>query len=306
MLSDQEVRQFSRVSSWHTVLSLAVDWALIVVAFALAMLVPHPIVWAFSFLLIARQQLALAIMMHDAAHKRLFNVVGLNDYVGQFVCAGPLLFSMYSYRTLHLKHHQAPLAADDPDISLIGGYPISKTSFIRKLVRDATGVSYFKFIRYFIHMARKPRTGSGERHDKLMKRSRESVPVNTVIFSIVLMNTLMAAALALLHHPWFYLSLWLLPAVTALQVLLRIRGVAEHAGYQYSKNQMMSARTVRSSWQTLIFAPHNVNFHIEHHVFPSIPYYNLPKVHEVMTDRRILPQANVYDGYDRVIRELVT
>ena len=43
------------------------------------------------------------------------------------------------------------IAPDDPDLSLIGGYPISKMSLARKLLRDASGISYFKFIKYFIY-----------------------------------------------------------------------------------------------------------------------------------------------------------
>ncbi len=116
----------------------------------------------------------------------------------------------------------------------------------------------------------------------------------------------MLAALSLLGHPWLYLTLWLLPAITALQVLLRIRGIAEHAGYEATKNQMLCSRTVIPSWQTVVFAPHDVNYHIEHHVYPSIPHYNLSKAHKMMRERAILPEANIYSGYDKVLQELVT
>jgi fatty acid desaturase len=304
MLSPQEVRDLSGTSAWQTVKALAMDWALIFAAFALAILWPHPIVWLASLLLIARQQLALAIMMHDAAHKRLFASVTLNDNIGQFLCAAPLLFSMYSYRTLHLRHHKEPLTAEDPDLSLTGGYPISKKSFARKLLRDASGISYFKFIRYFIHMAGKQKARSSDSGPGA-KRSSDSPPTVKIVCSILLLNSLMLAALTLLGHPWLYLTLWLLPAITALQVLLRIRGIAEHAGYQATKNQMFCSRTVTPSWQTVVFAPHGVNYHIEHHVYPSIPHYNLPAAHKMMRERAILPEANIFSGYDQVLQKLI-
>jgi fatty acid desaturase len=306
MLSNQELREFSRVNPWQTICALSVDWFLICAGFALAIEAPHPLIWIFCFLLIARAQLALAIMMHDAAHKRLFSSVQLNDFTGQWLCAAPLLFSMFSYRTLHLKHHQDPLVETDPDISLIGGYPISRKSFTRKLLRDALGISYFKFIRYFIHMARRTKSHpSTSTPEAGAKRAREKVPLRQIIFSILIMNALIFAAVAASGHPVYYFSLWLLPAVTALQVLLRIRGIAEHAGYQPNENQMLNARTVKSSWQTLIFAPHHVNYHIEHHIYPSIPHYHLSKVHKIMDERGVLPEANVYPGYGKVIREIV-
>jgi fatty acid desaturase len=157
MLPAEELKALSRPSGLRSSVSLFLDWALIAGGFALAILAPHPLAWIFCFLLLSRQQLALAILMHDGAHRRLYKSAAVNDWICQLLCAAPLFFSMYSYQRLHLKHHRAPLAADDPDLSLVGGYPISKASFARKLLRDAFGVSYFKFIRYFLHMARKPR-----------------------------------------------------------------------------------------------------------------------------------------------------
>jgi fatty acid desaturase len=304
VLSNQEVRDLSAISGWETVKALVFDWGLIAVAFALVIAFPNPVVFLVSLVLVARQQLALAIMMHDAAHKRLFTDPKLNDTAGQFLCAAPLLFSMYSYRTLHLRHHKEPLTEEDPDLSLIGGYPISKKSLYRKLLRDATGISYFKFIKYFIHMASKQKKRSAG-PDGEVKRNSDNPPLAKIVFSIVLMNSMMLAVLTMIGHPWLYLTLWLVPAITALQVLLRVRGIAEHAGYTATKNQMLCSRTVMPSWQTELFAPHSVNYHIEHHVYPSIPHYNLVKAHKMMRERGILPEANIFSGYDQVLKELV-
>jgi len=306
MLTNQEIRDLSGTCVWPTVSALLVDWGLIAASFALAATFTNPLVRVLCFVLIARQQLALAILMHDAAHKRLFSSVKLNDFVGQFLCAAPLLFSMYSYRTLHLRHHKDPLASDDPDLTLIGGYPISLKSFSRKLLRDALGISYFKFIRYFIHMARKPKAIAGTSGQPSNRSGSEKpAPLPLILGSIALMNIVLFLILAAAHHPWFYFCLWLLPAVTALQVLLRIRGIAEHAGYSANKNQMLNARTVESSWQTLLFAPHSVNYHIEHHVYPSIPHYNLKRVHDLLAARNALPQANLFAGYNKVLQVLI-
>ena len=245
MLNNQELRELSRPDGWRSLWAIFTDWLAIVLLFALAIQFPHFAVWTLAAILIGRYQLALAILMHDAAHKRFFSAVRWNDYVGQFLTAAPLFFSLYSYRTLHLKHHQNPLAADDPDLSLIGGYPISRGSLARKLLRDITGVSYFKFIRYFIHMARRPKPDQDKQTEAAMaaavghpdslppsaKLSREKPPLLQIGFSIVLINLIMWFVLYQIGHGWLYLFLWVIPAITVLQVLLRIRGIAEHAGY---------------------------------------------------------------------------
>jgi fatty acid desaturase len=249
----------------------------------------------------ARHQLSLAILMHDAAHRRLFNNLAINDYVAQFFFASPILFSLNSYRVFHLKHHQDPLAPEDPDLSLIGGYPIPKASLLRKLLRDASGVSYFKFIKYFIS---KSRTQQGRKVKSDGKRVGPSFA--QVILMTLFTNGLIFSALYALGHAWYYLLFWLIPAMTALQVLLRIRGIAEHAGYEQNSDQRLNARTVVNPLQAFFFAPNRVNFHVEHHVYPSIPWYHLPQVHKLMKERGSLPEKNVFRGYGAVIRELVT
>jgi fatty acid desaturase len=309
MLKPAEVKSLSQISPLRSTLSIAWDWVLIALGFAAMIRFSNPLTYVACLLLVSRQQLALAILMHDGAHRRLYRSHFLNDWIGQFLLAAPLFFAMDSYKKLHLKHHTHPLVADDPDLSLIGGYPISKASFVRKILRDATGVSYFKFIRYFIFMARKkrepdsaPKTSGASKAKGL---SPKKISNNTILFSILLVQAVMFSTLYLVGHPWLYLTLWVLPFMTVLQVLLRIRGIAEHAGYQPNENQMLNARTVINPIQTAIFAPHGVNYHIEHHVYPSVPFYRLPEVHRLLEERNSLPSDNVYSGYGQVIADLV-
>lgn len=323
MLTPVELREFSRVSASRTVLALALDWLGIALLFYLAAAFPNPITYILCAIFMGRQQLALAIMMHDGAHKRLFKNILANEYVGQFFTAAPLFFSMFSYRTLHLKHHRDPLVAEDPDLSLTGGYPLDKASFVRKLLRDLSGVSYFKFIRYFIYLARGkkqkarhakatqgPSVTQGEERiiSDLDTQSavipREKMPLWMTFVSMILINGLMLGILSATGHGWLYL-LWLIPMMTVLQVLLRIRGVAEHAGYQPNKDQRLNSRTVINPVQTFFFAPHGVFYHIEHHVYPSVPFYKLPQVHKLMKERGSLPEQNLFHGYGEILRQIL-
>jgi fatty acid desaturase len=323
MLTPVELRELSRVSGGRSLLSLALDWAGIALLFYIAAQYPHPLTFLLCGIMMGRQQLALAIMMHDGAHKRLFKSTPLNEYFGQFLTAAPLFFSMFSYRTLHLKHHRDPLVAEDPDLSLTGGYPLEKSSFFRKLLRDLTGVSYFKFIRYFIYLARGKKKASrhatatqgasvtlGEERiiSDLNTQSavvhRDKFPLWMTFFSMIFMNLVIWGGLYLSGHGALYL-LWLIPMMTVLQVLLRIRGVAEHAGYQPNKDQRLNSRTVISPLQTFFFAPHAVYYHVEHHVYPSVPYHRLSSVHKLMKERGSLPESNVFYGYGEVLKQIL-
>jgi len=307
MLTNVELRELSVLQPWRAILAILLDWCLIGLTFMCAIRVAHPVVYFISALLIGRTQLALGIMMHDGVHCRLCRNRKINDYVGQFLTAGPVLFSFFSYRRNHLKHHQDPLVPDDPDITLTGGYPVTRKSFARKLLRDLFGISYFKFVKYFLYGAhvRRKSMQSALSHSKDSLPS-ETMPLWMVVVSMVLANFFIFGVLFYLGHPWLYFGLWILPALTLVQLLLRIRGIAEHAGYAPNPNQMLNARTIdRSSWETFFFAPHKVHYHIEHHQYVSIPFYNLEKAHELLAARGSLQNTNVYKGYKKIVEELV-
>ena len=300
MLKPEELRNFSQIEAWKSWAWILATWLLIGATFFAATLWPHPFFLFICLVLMARHQLSLAILMHDAAHKRLFKNISWNDYVGQFLLASPVFFSLSAYRNFHLKHHQSPLACDDPDLSLTGGYPIPRASFARKILRDASGLSYLKFIKYFISRSRTEKgRGLGQGGIKTGPGFRG------VIASILLSNIAIFGILFLSDNAWLYLWLWLLPMTTALQVLLRIRGVAEHAGYLENEDQRLNSRTIISPLETFFFAPNNVNYHIEHHVYPSIPWYNLPKVHFLMMERGSIPLQNFYRSYGKMLQEIL-
>lgn len=305
-VTPQELQQLTKLRTWRSVFGVLSDWIIITAAFALIIFYPNPLTYIFSFILISRQQLALALLMHDGSHRRLASSAKLSDFIAQWFCAAPLFFSMFSYQKLHLKHHRDPLAKDDPDFSLIGGYPISKASLARKLFRDAIGLSYIKFIRYFIYMARKPKALPIEGEQKTEKKisHQGSMSFTSVITSILITNLVLFSLLFIADHPWLYLTHWFLPMATSLQVLLRIRGIAEHAGFEPNPDQRQNSRTVTGSIQTMIFAPHNAHYHLEHHVYPAVPYYNLPKLHKLMKERGHIPESQLYSGYGQVLKEL--
>lgn len=300
MLNTHEIRELSSLNNTKSAIWIIFTWLLIAVTFAVPIVWPHPVVFFLAIVLMARHQMSLAVFMHDAAHKRIFTSVMWSDFFGQILFAGPIFFSMHSYRVFHLKHHKEPLVADDPDINLIGGYPISKASFRRKLIRDFFGFTYLKLTQYFISQSR-----TNQARRKQADGTKSGLSFAASVFFALLVNALLFAFTAVFGHWWYYFLLWILPIFTILQLILRIRGITEHAGYQPNNDQRLNARTVINPLQTFFFAPNNVNYHIEHHVYVSIPWYNLKKVHRLMKERNSLPEKNIFTGYGAVIKELV-
>jgi fatty acid desaturase len=251
--------------------------------------------------LAARQQLALALLMHDGAHGRLFESRVWNDRAAQLFCAGPVFLPLATYKNGHLKHHQDPLTPGDPDIILIGGYPAPAAKLLKKLAQDLCGLSYFKFLKFFFYMAKRQRRAE----KRGATAPKDTLSKAFVRFSIVAPNLILFGALAAAGHPWLYLVLWTIPSMTILQGLLRIRALAEHAGYQPGPDQALNARTVLNPVQAFFVAPHFANYHIEHHLFVSVPFFRLPELHRRLRSRGALPESNLFSGYGTIMASIV-
>lgn len=287
-----------RIQPWRALTTVVADWCLIAAAFTSAILWPHPMTYLAAAVIVARTQLALAVVMHESAHGTLLPSQWMNDAVGQACAAGPLCLSLKTYRAGHLQHHLQPMCSDDPVAVVfdIIDYPISRRRLLLRLLGALLGIAYlvsaFKFIRgdYRGIMPAVPKS----RSDKVWE-------IGTMVTS----NGMILGLLALCGHAWLYLVLWTLPSVTLLPLFGRIRAIMEHAGLTECDDQSRNARTIiYASWQTFLFGPHAIHYHIEHHLFVRMPFYNLSKVHRRLHADGLLPAANLYGGYGGVLRDV--
>jgi fatty acid desaturase len=289
-----------RLNPWRVAGALAADWMLIAAAFAAAILFPHVLVYALAAVVIARSQLALAVMMHEGAHGLLARAPRMNDALGQLFAAGPLWLSLRTYRAGHLKHHRAPMHDDDPVALLFGlhDYPMARARLAMRLLLYGCGAGYALSV---VKLAR------GEFSRALPKTPKSPAYAAWEIASMLASNGLLLGLLALAGHPLLYLGLWIVPSITLLPLAGQVRAIFEHAGLAACEDQARNARTiVQRSWQTFVFGPHAIHFHIEHHLFPRMPFYHLAAVHRQLAQQRLLPDSNLYLGYGAVMRDVTT
>ena len=94
----------------------------------------------------------------------------------------------------------------------------------------------------------------------------------------VAVNALLWAGLALAGIWWAYPLLWLVPLLTWMMVITRIRNIAEHAVVPDSNDPLRNTRTTEANLLERTFiAPYFVNYHLEHHLLFYVPCYNLPQ-----------------------------
>jgi fatty acid desaturase len=284
-----ELLRPSALRSWGT---LAVNWGTVFAAMALVAMWPNPMTVVFALFVIGARQLGMAIVMHEAAHRTLFERSKLNDFAGNWLAAYPIWLDVAPYRTYHLQHHVKNWSKDDPDIALAMPFPVTRQSLRRKVWRDLSGQTGWKrakatFYRDLGMSRGKVRRKSGAGWQALR---------GVVITNLVLLGILTAAG-----HPGLYL-LWVGAWLTTYSLCMRIRSIAEHAMIADPTDPLRNTRTtVARWWERLLIAPNRVNFHLEHHLFMTVPHYNLPRLHRLLSARGVLDGACIERGYLRVL-----
>ncbi len=249
-----------------------------------------------ALFIIAAQHHAMFVLAHDAAHYRLASNRTINDFVGRLIGAlGGI--SMCSYRVIHRLHHNHLYGENDPDIALHGGYPRGKRYLLKKLATDLAGLTAWKNYRYFFGApALNASTGVAQRPlDDTSPALREAARRDRRM--VVAVQLALPIAIAALFGPIGlikYVVLWLLPALTILQALLRVRAIAEHGAPQSLTSALTAARTNLGGPLTrFALFPHHVNYHIEHHLYPAVPHYHLPRLHAALAEHGALDHAEV-------------
>jgi fatty acid desaturase len=286
----QDLLAISDVRAWW---SVAVDWGLIALAFALVAVTPNPLTIVVALFVIGARQLGLAVLMHEAAHRSLFRNRRLNDWVANWLCAYPVWSDVHPYRPYHLQHHAKTWTAEDPDLALATPFPISWQSLRRKVWRDLSGQTGVK--RAIATLRRDLGWSKG-------RVARYDFTGTWNLLGVVLTNATLFGILALLGHAWLYL-LWVVAWLTTYSLAMRIRSIAEHAMVPDPADPLQNTRTTLAGWwERLLLAPNYVNFHLEHHLLMTMPHYRLPRFHRLLSERGVLDGACVTPGYAAVLR----
>ena len=306
LFSRAEIQTLTTRSDWRGAVAVGSTWAVIALCFAAVAWASQTLpLWAalpvavVAVVVLAGRQLALGILTHDAAHRSLYKTTWLNDHLTDWLCARPVWNNLQHYRPYHLRHHAKTSTPQDPDLCLVAGLPTTRASLLRKFLRDISGVTGMKFVLGRLLMdagvlqwtvtsdiQRIDQTGRRWWHypRDLIRNSAVTLLTNAVLFGL----------LALAGHAWLY-ALWVVAYVTPFPLLIRIRSMAEHAALAQSTDVLQNTRTTQAGWiARALVAPIRVNYHIEHHLMASVPYFNLPKMHQMLRSAGHVPAPPTY------------
>jgi len=231
--------------------------------------------------IIGARQHALLILMHDGAHWRLANNKKTNDIISNLFLSYPLFVSVENYRSSHLEHHKSLNTEFDPDYIRKRGqsdwrFPKSKNKILVLFLLDLLGYG-------LIEMMKKIMRFNVSAKDGKPKKNYIKLSFYISFFSLLLIT----------HQLSNWVILWLIPALTLLPALLRLRSIAEHFGLSWSEELTSSRNTNTNFLENLLLSPHNVSQHLDHHLFPSVPFYNL----RLLSKRLLLIQNYKKNAY---------
>ena len=255
--------------------------------------------WTFVLLALCaiRNFNCAAQLVHESDHGTLFRDPRLNRSLGNLF-AYLLGYTRSGHRTAHMDHHLYLNTDQDPDI-IFSQPSASSSAVLRGLLSDLLFVSAIKRLLQYSQSDRTTYSVSPWRRltpRYFARMAATMVPV--AVTQIVLLSVYTVAG-----GPWAYLLLHILPIMTLYPLQIRVRSIAEHgfeAGYQpTSPQEAWMTRTSRLNvLERWIIAPFGQYLHYEHHVFPSIPNYNLPHVHRLLMAAGIpVPTNRSYFGF---------
>ena len=212
----------------------------------------------------------LECLVHGAAHYDLFGFarVDANDRVANLLFAAPTLQDVKAFRASHNRHHQYQSGDDDPCRN-------------RMLMNQA------------VQQGRLPTIGSVLRRApaETFAFYRQVGSSGTTLLRALAWHLCAFGLLGLALQDWSALALaWTavyLPAFAVVLPVIRALGEAGEHDYRLSAlNDNTKGELQRTfnndgllNWLLHPFGDH---FHIEHHEFPSLPQYNLYRLHAAL------------------------
>jgi fatty acid desaturase len=294
LISPDQLVALREPAEWKGIALIAHAWAVIFAAIAVVALFPNPLTYVLAVMLIGSRQLGLAILMHEGAHRCLSRNEPRNMALSQWLCAYPIFADTRAYRRYHLAHHAHTQQADDPDLVLSAPFPITRASYRRKLWRDITGRTGFEQRKaQLLNALGDPAWPAARRLRQFREKLGPQMAVNGVLL----------AGMSAAGVWWAYPLLWLVPLLTWMMVITRIRNIAEHAVVPDSNDPLRNTRTTKASLVERMFvAPYFVNYHLEHHLLFYVPCYNLPRLHAILMQGPHGARMEVQPGYLSVLR----
>jgi len=230
---------------------------------------------------------------HECGHGTAFRTSWINTVI-YYPASFMLLRDPTIWRWSHVRHHSDTIiVARDPEIIL--ARPPQMGDWLPNLFNLKNGpAAMSRTLRHaFGRIADADRSfiPESEQH-KVVVEGRIYVAMWALVVAICVLTSSFVPLLFIIG-PSFY-GAW----------LVLILGTTQHLGLREDVlDHRLNSRTVLMN-PALRFLYWNMNYHCEHHMFPTVPYHALPALHEEIRDDLPQPSSSLWAAYREVVPAL--
>jgi fatty acid desaturase len=305
-LPPEKLRELSRIDGLKAAQAIVMEWSVIVAIALFCHRYWHPVLYLLAVMLLGARQHALAVLNHEATHYRLLPRRSWNDLIAEPLLAWPILISTRWFRSFHHPHHRHLGTPEDSNrliykthtasnqLTRPWTFPKHPLAFAGLLFIDLLGITG---IFYGLRVVSRIWTVRSPLYSTLQGLYYSSIV--TLIFYFQLQQ------LVLLY--------WFIPLFTWFILTNHLRIIGEHSAIAIQKDlpsdqafYELTRTTLPAWWDSLLLVPRNISYHIEHHMYPSVPFYRLPELHACLMEKTgFQSRAHITVTYWGVIKELV-
>ena len=227
---------------------------------------------------------------HEAGHGTAFKTDWMNNALYE-VASFMVLRESVPWRWSHARHHSDTIIVGrDPEIAV--PRPPDLRAMLLKCVNWGAWKRYVRNIP--LHAVGRvtaeeatfiPRSA----HPGVFLRARIYLAIHAGI-----------AALCLVYQTWLPLVFVLGPNVYGAW-LMAVYGWTQHTGLAEDVlDHRLNCRTIHMN-VVHRFLYWNMNYHLEHHMFPMVPYHQLPRLHAIVKDDCPAPYPSLWAAYREMI-----
>ena len=208
---------------------------------------------------------------HECGHRTAFKTVWMNDVVYNIACF-MIMREPTIWRWSHTRHHtDTIIVGRDPEI--ITPRPPDVLSLALNVFALKDAVIFFRLL--FLHASGKL---TPEETTFVPESERDSVYSVARIYLAIYALVIAACVYFGSILPAMFIGL---PSLYGRWLALYF-GMTQHLGLAEDVlDHRLNSRTVYMN-PFFRFVYWNMNYHVEHHMFPMVPYHALPKLHEAV------------------------
>lgn len=221
-------------------------------------------------------------IVHECWHNNVFNSPRLNRLTGQILSL--LFFTLYEPpRHGHLLHHRFNRTDRDPDAYNAGikSWDLSLLYYGVFFLGVPLGIIHFNILYPLQFYQRK-------QLPKHFLQLALLVSCYIIVWTLLIKANLLQQAVQIWLIPLLFASPW-----------NGLKSVADHFNNAWEGNPFQTATTVRSNALTTYFW-NGLNYHLEHHLFPTIPGYHLAKLHPHLSKTFKENNSIIFKSYSEV------